>query len=419
MNTKQSLLNKTVLAALVGILVIGCNENSSSTEGEDFRNDQTGGTSFDEAALVANITNNVLTPTYQAFATHASQLQTAIGDYCATEQSFQAGDIDQETRDQALQSAQQGWRDAMQQWQLIEMMLMGPLATNSNALRNKIYSWPVTSTCAVDQDVVYFDQGEINGTPYTIENRTNTRRGLDALEYLLFNTALEHSCSATTAPAGWDAYTDNQKINARCAFANEVANDVINNNADLWQQWQGVSGYANQLLNAGSSNSAIASSHDAVNRISDAMFYLDSVTKDGKLGTPLGLFENSCAGAACPEDVESPISMQSLANIRANLVSFKAIFQGHLASSEDGVGFDDFLIEQGATVTAEQMLNDIDSAIAQIDAYQSSLDVALIDDLAAVQQTHANIKAITDQLKTDFITNLALELPATSAGDND
>ncbi|WP_338324750.1 hypothetical protein [Pseudoalteromonas phenolica] len=36
-----------------------------------------------------------------------------------------------------------------------------------------------------------------------------------------------------------------------------------------------------------------------------------------------------------------------------------------------------------------------------------------------VEHTHAKVKDITDQFKHDFINKLALELPKTSAGDND
>jgi hypothetical protein len=36
-----------------------------------------------------------------------------------------------------------------------------------------------------------------------------------------------------------------------------------------------------------------------------------------------------------------------------------------------------------------------------------------------VTDTHTKVKAVTDQLKHDFINKLALELPKSSAGDND
>ena len=52
-------------------------------------------------------------------------------------------------------------------------------------------------------------------------------------------------------------------------------------------------------------------------------------------------------------------------------------------------------------------------------SYETSLAETLTNDSAIVLTTHTEVKSITDTLKSDFITSLALELPQTSAGDND
>jgi hypothetical protein len=43
----------------------------------------------------------------------------------------------------------------------------------------------------------------------------------------------------------------------------------------------------------------------------------------------------------------------------------------------------------------------------------------LIDNEQQVRDVHGQVKVLTDELKNDFINELALELPTTSAGDND
>ena len=42
-----------------------------------------------------------------------------------------------------------------------------------------------------------------------------------------------------------------------------------------------------------------------------------------------------------------------------------------------------------------------------------------MQDPEQVKEVHDQLKDVTDNMKTDFIQRLALELPATSAGDND
>ena len=422
MNTSKFLQSITV-AVSSALILSACSDSVQSTAGEDFNSgggNNGGTTTFNETALLSNLTNNVITPAYLNFETLANQLHLTVDQYCSVETSFNNGSATAAERDNELAAAQQSWHNSMEQWQKIEVMQLGPLIENQSLLRNQIYSWPVTSTCAVDQDVVYFNQGNINGEPYNIANRVATRRGLDALEYLLFNENLEHSCSSTTAPDGWDNLTSAERRQQRCEFATEVASDIGQSSQILLNAWDGANGYAASLLNAANEpGSDFANAHEAVNRVSDAMFYIDSVTKDGKLGVPLGLFENDCQQSLCPQDLESQFAYQSLEHIRNNLISLKSLFTGEVNNSEDTTGFDDYLIEEGASMTANNMRTAIDAAIADVEAYQQNLSLTLQNNDAQVRETHRKVKAITDQLKTDFINQLALELPATSAGDND
>ncbi|TQV75214.1 imelysin family protein [Aliikangiella marina] len=422
MNYRAS-ISSLAAAMTIALSTIGCSDSTSSTAGSQFNdNANNNGTpsQFDEGKLVTNLTNNILTPAFEEFDQLASQLNQSVITYCQSEIGFTTGSIDANQRDSDRTQARDDWKAAMSSWQKVEMMQIGPLIENQSSLRNKIYSWPVANTCAVDQDVTFFNAGNINGTPYNVANRVVTRRGLDALEYLLFNDNLEHSCTATTAPAGWDNLSERQRVEQRCQFAVELTDDLRNNVDDFLAAWSGDSGYAQSLLNASAQpGSDFENIHEAVNRISDAIFYLDTVTKDSKLAIPLGLFENDCQQNACPENLESQFANHSLENIRSNLIAIRAVFTGNSDQSNDNTGFDDYLIEEGAEATATNISNAIDNAINNIDAYQVTLNDALVNSTNNVQATHDQIKAITDQMKTDFITQLALQLPASSAGDND
>ncbi|MBY5990903.1 imelysin family protein [Ferrimonas balearica] len=408
--------NLTLLttALAVSLALAGCGESSSASPGPDYNGgtpDNGGGQTpdnFDQAALVANLVDNVITPTFGEFAARTVSLSEAVSGYCTV--VGEAGDVSE-----SLAGAQGAWRDTMAVWQQAEVMQIGPLKANASQLRNAIHSWPVVNRCAVDQDVVHFENGSINGTPYDITLRTETRKGLDALDYLLFNPNLDHSCSATTAPAGWNDRPEAERALARCQFAVEVARDLNNNANTLVTEW---ASYGPLLKAAGQPGSAFADIHDAVNDLSDAMFYIDSVTKDGKLDKPLQQFAGACNGADCDALLESPYSRHSIDNIEANLRALKALFAGQLGE-QPGTGFDDYLIEVGSEELANQMAADIDTALTTSAGYEQSLAATLNDNPDQVQQTHTEVKAITDAMKVDFISALALELPSTSAGDND
>ncbi|MCK8044818.1 imelysin family protein [Shewanella sp. 1CM18E] len=400
--------------ALMGILLSGCNESTSSDAGADYGNQDNTTSDFDQKALIVNLVDGVITPTFEQFVSVSNQQISDISAYCSVAKAFEQDPSDNTELTQTSATAQQSWRNTMSVWQQAEMMQLGPLTFDDGALRNKIYSWPVTSRCGVDLDVVSFENNDINGTPYDIASRTPARKGMVALEYLLFNPSFEHSCTGNSTPAGWDNRTDDDRRVARCEFAVEAAKDINNNAQQLLIEWSGDNGYGASLKQAGEAGSSFATVHEAVNKLSDALFYIDSVTKDRKLAVPLGKFANICGSSVCPEDVESPLANHSIENISSNLEALSALFSGN-----EGLGFDDYLIDENDADTATALRERIATALANSRSYQTSLADTLVSDEEQVASTHDDVKAVTDKLKNEFINSLALELPQTSAGDND
>ncbi|QTL35276.1 imelysin family protein [Pseudoalteromonas viridis] len=416
-----------LLATAIGLALSGCGESTSSSAGPGYNQGTpvVEPTTFDQKKLVANLTDNVFTPTFQQFADKASAQPAIVKAYCDLESTFDPTLQDEAAkaaRDEAKLAAQNGWKEAMVSWQHAELMIVGPLLADDKALRKDIYSWPDTNYCNVDQDVAYFAQGDINGVPYDISKRSDKRRGLDALEYLLFNNDLNHSCSAAASGdilAQWNTLDEQQRRTMRCQYAVAVSTDLKETSERLMFEWAGDQGYAAKLKNAGEAGSEFSTVTEAVNLISDALFYMTEELKDYKLATPLGLFANQCGTEVCPQAVESQFAKHSLENIQANIAAFEQIFLGQGTDSEDTTGFDDFLDEQDASQTKELMLQGIADAKAATAALNGSLQQALEEDTEGVTNTHAKVKDVTDQLKNDFIQKLALELPKTSAGDND
>ncbi len=417
--------NKRLISVAIAsvFFISACGEETNITSGEGFNKDTN--TDFDQGMLVTSIVDNVITPTYQQFASLATSQKESIAAYCEQEKAFNSGD-DSTLLNDARTAAQNSWRIAMNSWQLADMMQFEPLLRGDGALRNNIYSWPTKNTCGVDLDVTYFKAGNVNGQAYDIAARTASRKSLVALEYLLFNNNLAHSCSGTTKPTSWNNQTEEYRKVARCEFAVEVATDIENNAEQLLIDWLGAdnkSGYAAKLKAAGEPGSEFDTAHDAVNKLSDALFYLDKYTKDAKIAEPLGLFANDCGAQACPDSVESKYSEHSLKNIENNLRALKMFMQGsNIADNNEvngAVGFRDYLIDVGDLVTADNLDEYVSLAIENTKDYQESLSSTLATNPDKVLATHGDVKAVTDKLKSDFITSLALELPKTSAGDND
>ncbi|MFP2910503.1 imelysin family protein [Pyxidicoccus sp. 3LFB2] len=305
----------------------------------------------------------------------------------------------------------------MDRWQVLEVMQIGPAAPRNMPggaeLRDNIYSWPLVSRCAVEEQIV-------NKSYETASFPTSlvSRRGLAALEYLLFYEGADTACPATSAIVSqgtWAALSQEEREARKRAYAVAAANDVKNRAAQLVEAWEG--GFARTLETAGSGNAVYPTSQAALNSVSDALFYLEKEVKDMKLARPLGL--RDCSTASCPEHLESPFAKRSKANVRANLLGFRRIVQGCGASYE-GTGFDDLLEASGAGEMASRMRERMIAAEAGIAAVEEDdLAVALSQDKPSVRTLYDSMKGVTDVLKTEMVTTLDLELPQSVEGDND
>ena len=116
--------------------------------------------------------------------------------------------------------------------------------------------------------------------------------------------------------------------------------------------------------------------------------------------------------------MESRFTSNSLAYLRENLLGFRRLFQG-CGSEYAGIGFDDWLRDAGAGELADRLLANLAGVEVALGGVSGSLAQALVQDRASVLAIHTAVKAVTDDLKTEFVTVLNLELPAATEGDND
>jgi predicted lipoprotein len=357
-------------------------------------------------ALLGAVGACVLTSSRE-FLTQAQALEAATAAYAAKPE---AG-----TRE----AAREAFRRALSAWQVVEVMQVGPAAPRAVAggadLRDNIYSWPLVNRCAIEEQVV--SRGYTAETfPTTLVNR----RGLYALEYLLFYEGADTVCTTGSPAAGsnWTAIPAEEREARKRAYAAVVAADVSRRAAQLVDAWEPAKGgFLRTLETSGPGNAVYPTSQGGLNAVSDALFYVESETKDKKVARPLGLRE--CESTTCPELLESQYAGRSKENLRANLVGFRRIAEG-CGPGYSGVGLDDLLEKVGAGALATRLREQTVAAQAAVDAIEEpDLREALAQDPASVRALYDALKSVTDVLKIDVVTVLDLELPQSVEGDND
>jgi predicted lipoprotein len=324
--------------------------------------------------------------------------------------------------DARVEAAQAAWLAAMASWQRAEQFRFGPAARSGDPggqnLRDEIYVFPLANPCRVDQQLV-----ERTYASATFSTSLSSARGLSAIEYLLFHTGSGNACSASiaiNANGAWAALGNSEIAQRRADYAAAAAQDVLARATALVQAWEPSGGdFARELTSAGAGSTVFAMDQDALNAVSDALFYVENEVKDLKLGWPLGLVPDCLSSPnPCPNDVESRYARASTDHLRQNLAGFRELFQG-CGHGHSGLGFDDWLHEVSAGELATRMLDAITGAERAVDTLSPPLEEALVADIEAAQAVHGAVKALTDLLKTEFVTVLNLELPAVAEGDND
>lgn len=388
------------IRASVFVLVMACGNGNSGAP--DAASD-----AFDRAALLDHLTNQVLLPIQSNVATKAAALPGAIGVYCDA--------LDAGAPADTLAGARAAWVETIDAWQRAEAVLIGPAAMDNKTLRSLIYAWPSISTCEIDRDTA---SRFADPASYDISTKLIRVRSLYAIEYLLHPRSDEHTC--ITAPPGWEALGANVP-RARCRFAEALALDVAAQAARVDAAWKPDGGdYAGELVRAGQSGSSFATAHEAVNVVAGGMFYVDYIVKDMKLAEPAGIADNACGtvGMPCLLELEHPFADRATFAIRTNLATLREVFTGTTATA-DGPAFDDFLRALGHGDVADRMTASLDAAIAAASQLPDSFVGALTTDYAKVTATHDAVRTFANDLKSQFLTLLALELPNDVPTDND
>ena len=361
-----------------------------------------------QRAVLAQLANNVILATYTEFETAAESLKAA---------AKANADAPSEANATALHEA---WDAAMVVWQRAESMQLGPAAMKGDAIggqdmRDGIYSWPLTSTCRIDQETA---EGTYEDPAALFDEGVNVV-GLDALEYVMTRTDDTNTCkpaSTLNISGAWKAVQ--AEIPARrAAYASTVA-DLIHEKAVLLANaWKSDGGnFAGELATAGKESKSFSTAQDGLNAISDAMFFVDTVVKDMKLAVPVGL--SDCKIDVCPGKLESKYRNRSKEHIANNLRGIQHLFLGG-SPEENGSGFDDLMFASGATDLANDMTDRIAKAITAVEAIEGSMKDALTNDPDSVVAAYNAVKAFTDLFKTDFMGVLDLEVPQRAASDND
>lgn len=393
-----------ILTLLISICAtsVACGSNSDSSAPAP--------NAEERRTLLASVTDNVIVPGFQRFADSTASLATMLRAY--EEVAGTAAAAEQRA------AAEAAFIEAYRAMQYAELLQIGPYGPGSSFaggrnIRERVYSWPVTSPCRVDQELV----SEGYAASDFIETSLPNVFGFDALEYLLMYRGAENDCPASVwinADEAWDALEGTEVERRRARYAVVVAEQIADDARTVLEAW--TDGFADSLRAAGQGSAIYGTSQEGIDAVFASIFYIDTNVKDRKLAAPLGISAD-CTEDTCPDLLESQYANASRLAVQDNLEAFADVFRGGPATAQDRYGFGDLLRESNA----EQLADDLEAALDLSLSRASSLPDLQSDALKTEPPValHSAIKTLTTLLKSQFVSVLALRVPNEGAADND
>ncbi|HMG16123.1 MAG TPA: imelysin family protein [Saprospiraceae bacterium] len=322
---------------------------------------------YDYAAQINNIANNVIVKTYTSFDEKTSILASSLAA------------LQSNPNDINLTAARDAWKEARIPWESSEGFLFGPVETEG--IDPSIDSWPVNT---VDLNAVLASSATLDKN--YINSLEGTLKGFHTIEWLLFGISGNKTINDFT-PREFEYL-------AGCSAALE---DAIH---QLYIAWIPSGGnFVNKLVTAGSGSNIYTSQKAALEEIINGIITIADEVGNGKIYDPFS--EQNVSKE------ESRFSANSKIDFANNIRSIKNIWLGDY-NAENSLGFSSIIKEKNSTLDTK-IRTQIDEAIESILNIPGTFSDAIFNHPAEVQNAQDKVRALQLSLESEvdpIISNL-------------
>ncbi|MBC8048277.1 MAG: imelysin [Fimbriimonadaceae bacterium] len=313
-------------------------------------------TEYDFSSILTNVSEKVITATYEDLHEKAETLLDAINEL----ESNQTAEYHE--------AAKEAWRVCRSPWEQSEGFLFGPVSTAG--IDPSIDSWPVNT---VDLDAVLASADAL--TKDYIDGLEGTLKGFHTIEYLIWGTDGNKTVDDFTEREFEYLIAVTQSI--------EGAIDI------LFESWSPAhENFAANISNAGEAGSIYVSQKSAMQEIVNGMIAIADEVANGKINDPLS------EGDITLE--ESRFSANSKSDFQDNIRSIENLFDGKYLTDEAGVS--DFILSVDAEL--EQEVHDaIHNAIDAIGNIPGTFTDAIFinpDEVSAAQTAVRDLQTLLE-----------------------
>lgn len=339
---KKRAFSLSFLAMAMAVASCSDNEDSSSADPNEAL----------FATTLTDLTNDVITVTYEDLNTKATALKAAINTLAAT------------PNEANLQAVKTAWSATRAPWEESEGFLYGPVDTGG--IDPAMDTWPVDVSA---MNAILNSNQAITASLIAANNEA---RGFHLIEFLVWGEDGNKTAAELTP--------------RQLQYLQAAATDLQNNTQTLYDGWKASGGnYGSNFINAGTTSNIYPSKKAALEEIIEGIITIANEVANGKIEDPL----NSEGGTPNAQFEESRFSNNSKLDFANNMRSIQNIYLGDFGGN-DGAGLTDIIAHHNPTLDAEVKAK-ITAAISAIESIPGTFSDAIYNNRPAVVAAQAKV----------------------------
>ncbi|GAB3799163.1 imelysin family protein [Spirosoma humi] len=341
----------------------------------------------DRKAMLTNIADNIILPSYANFKTKFELMLTKSDAFSAKPDKA------------ALTDLRQAWADAYTEWQKVELFDVGP--AEQTTLRNFFNIYP-TSVTGIEEYVAA-------GSGSFDVPASYSKQGFPALDYLINGLG-------TTDEAIVARYTTAADAAKRVAYLKRLTTQMNAQFTTVYTAWT-TGGYRDTFINCTALNAGCSTSK----LVNGFVLNYERYIRSGKFGIPTGAMTN---GAPAPDKLEGYYKQDlSLTLAKAAHQATVDFFNGKsVKTGQEGPSLKSYLTSLGAkdSSTGTSLVDIINKQFDAVNQQLNTLKPNLADEIktnnAAVALVYTQMQKAVRMLKVDMTTAMSITITYT---DND
>ncbi len=307
--------------------------------------------------VIVSFASKIALPQYNDMSIGATKLVNAVAN------------LNTNTTQANLVTAQQEWKNLRSTWELSEAFLFGPVADEN--LDPNVDDWPVNKN---DFDSVLVSTTVL--TDSVVASYQTSLKGFHALEYILFNVNQSKQASNITA-------REKQYMTA-------IANDLKSNCTKMYTGWLQSNG--NYYTTFTTTNNVYTNKLQTLVTMVDAMAGICGEVADGKIKS---VYEGQDASQE-----ESQFSNNSFTDFKNNIIGVRNVYLG-VYKGVDDKGLEDIVRQYNLSLDGK-IKQQMETAINSFNGFTQPFGQAIFNERTQITSTINAINTLKVTLETEL-----------------